>query len=267
MTRPTVTVRRLRNLGDQVASLAGPDHRVRVACLHAGRVGSTVLGNMLAAHPEILWDGELFQGVRLEVDDPRRRDPRGRLVSRIRRAGRRIYGLEVKLQEEQHLTPIGHTLPSFVELLGELRFTHHVLLLRRNLLRAIVSWKVAASRGAVHVRDRTPGLTRVSLAAARPADRTPYLVRKLEELERHHAAARELFRDRPLLELSYEDDIEGDPRVAYRRVCTFLGVPPEAVEPDLKKTNPYPLQDVLENYVEVRDVLEGTPYAWMLEAP
>ena len=68
-----------------------------------------------------------------------------------------------------------------------------------------------------------------------------------------------------VLELSYEDDIAEDPRAAYARVCTWLGLEVVPAEPDLRRTNPRALREVISNWDEVANGLAGTPYAWMLE--
>ena len=66
------------------------------------------------------------------------------------------------------------------------------------------------------------------------------------------------------LELVYEDQIEHDPRMAYRDVCDFLGL--HAVDVDLRyrKMSPGRLADLIDNLDEVRDCLSPTRFAWML---
>ena len=66
------------------------------------------------------------------------------------------------------------------------------------------------------------------------------------------------------LELVYEDQIEHDPRMAYRDVCNFLGL--HAVDVDLRyrKISQGSLTDLIANLDEVRDCLSPTRFAWML---
>jgi len=74
----------------------------------------------------------------------------------------------------------------------------------------------------------------------------------------------DLHSDFSWLELVYEDQIEFDPRIAYREVCVFLGLPEMDVELRHKKINPGRLTDLISNYEEVRDCLSPTRFAWML---
>ena len=67
------------------------------------------------------------------------------------------------------------------------------------------------------------------------------------------------------LHLVYEDDIEQSPKVAYEKVCAFLGVEVFEVEYRLQRLNPKPLSQIIENFDEVREHLSGTRYEEMLE--
>lgn len=67
------------------------------------------------------------------------------------------------------------------------------------------------------------------------------------------------------LHLVYEDDIEQSPKVAYEKVCEFLGVKAIEVEYRLQRLNPQPLSEIIENFDEVREYLSGTRYEAMLE--
>ena len=68
------------------------------------------------------------------------------------------------------------------------------------------------------------------------------------------------------LHLVYEDDIEQSPKVAYEKVCEFLGVEAVEVECLYQRINTAPLSEIIENYDEVREYLRGTRYEAMLES-
>ena len=51
---------------------------------------------------------------------------------------------------------------------------------------------------------------------------------------------------------------------AYKRVCEFVGIEPTETIVRLKKTNPFQIEDMLENFDEVKSELKNTPYEWML---
>ena len=66
------------------------------------------------------------------------------------------------------------------------------------------------------------------------------------------------------IELVYEDQIEHDPRMAYRDVCNFLGLPALDVDLLYRKISPGRLVDLIANFDEVHDYLSPTRFAWML---
>ena len=70
---------------------------------------------------------------------------------------------------------------------------------------------------------------------------------------------------KPLLHIEYEVDIEADPRKAYKKICEFSGIKPLNPEVKLRKTNPFPVVELIENPDEVNAYFHGTPYQWMMD--
>lgn len=68
-----------------------------------------------------------------------------------------------------------------------------------------------------------------------------------------------------VLDLSYERDIAEDPKVAYGRVCDWLGVERVPVNVTLQRANTLEVRDVILNWSDVRDALSETRYAWMVQ--
>ncbi len=245
-----------------------------VAMFHVGRTGSTVLGGLLDQNEHIRWGHEIYLDImRTYADQPLQRgdydpavDPIERVRERAAAAGRDWFGFEVKFV---HLFPFDLTLPRYIDALGEVGVTHFILLERRNHMRKIVSNHVRRRTGTTHHgKDAKATLTRVRVDVDNvriPRNRDISLVDCLREFTRDFEQARTLLADRPLLELTYEDDIQDDPRVAYRRVCEFLGVEPATVEVELGRTNPFPVRDIIENFDDVAAALAGTEFAWMLD--
>ena len=66
------------------------------------------------------------------------------------------------------------------------------------------------------------------------------------------------------LELVYEDQIESDPRIAYRDVCGFLDLPCVDVDLRQRKINLGRLPELIANFDDVRQCLSPTRFAWML---
>ena len=267
----------VRKLRKRVSRMLDPLwRRVRPANLcvfHGGRVGSTVLGDLLGQHPRIHWGGEVYWQVTRQYkshDGPEPFQPsidhRGTLRSAMRKAGRCAFGGEVKFD---HLDLMGIGIGDFVRAdLNRMCFDHFVLMQRHNLLRQVASglrvreegrWKQAAGEEAV--------CRQVWI----DVENQPYLgapiglLNMFTHIETRQEQVRQALKDRKLLCLHFEEDIERDPKVAYRRVCAFLGLESEATEIRLTRMNPFPLQEIIGNYDQVACALTGTRHEWMLE--
>ena len=82
-------------------------------------------------------------------------------------------------------------------------------------------------------------------------------------MDAQYARLRAALTGEDVLELSYEDDIAEDPRVACARVCAWLGLEAADTTTDLSRTNTRELSEVIDNWDEVVATLADTPYAWM----
>ena len=250
-----------------------PRRRANAVMFHIGRSGSTVLADLLAQHADCFWSGEIYerafqtlerQGTPLQSGAVPL-DPVQFLAHVMSRADKPIYGFELKFY---HLQLFGVALEDFLSLLDALEFRHFVVLERRNALRKIVSSLVAQQKN----KYRQPSgeqasLTRVRLDVdALHVDRTTGpLVGFLQTYQERFRRLDQLLAGRSVLRLTYEDDIEPDPRIGYRRACEFLGIAPQPVDVRLGKSNPFPLAEILLNCTEVQQALSGTPFAWMLD--
>jgi hypothetical protein len=242
-----------------------------IAMLHAGRCGSSVLADLLDQRPDFHWCGEPFEAMEpYYYRLPGAIRAHERISDVLYRHRCRYFGFDSKYLPEQHLhrdlanqTPAG-----YVALLERLGFTHFILVDRRNHLRRAVSVAVGTRTGLWNTTMAPRARTAVRLDPLRfqsYGEEMP-LLRYFESLERQHAVFRELLKGRRLLELCYEDDVEPDPRIGYRKTCEFLGIDALPVEVRLKRMNPWPLAELVENLDEVRSVLAGTRHAWMLDA-
>lgn len=183
----------------------------------------------------------------------------------------------------------------------DLRVLH---LKRRNLLRMLLSRKIADITGVWQVepgrragrpsarsrevrRKLTPAY--VMLALRRPGKAAAWLRRLVqparagkpaphvqatvseEELRKFittnevtSAHFEELFRDHPSLTVFYEDLI-GDGMPTFDAPQRFLGADPKPLTITLRRQNPEPLRELLQNYDELREAFRDTPYEWMFE--
>lgn len=243
-----------------------------LAAFHLGRCGSRVLGDLLNQHSKIVWEGELFSPGRLNDISSRwrllTRDRMKILRLRMAMAGQSCYGFETQPTQVQ---PMEMTIREYVGRLEDLGFDHFVYLERKNLLRRIVSIKVAHECSRWHLQNvEAPPLVQINLEiddlsldwgtdmAKRP------LIAHLQGARQSTCELMECLSGRELLNLTYEEDIEPQPELAYRRVCEFAGVEYHPVTVRFKKTNPFDLADVLVNFSDVEQTLRGTPFEWML---
>lgn len=239
-------------------TVPGPEKRIVV--FHTGRCGSTILGNLLNFHPQVWWDKEILTGRAITTPD----GAFAWLDERMRRGRGWHYGCEIKLGQPRDL---GMAYADFIARMEAVGFRHFVYLRRLNYLRVAVSARVLRQHGIRHLRVGEQASLNPVRIEVTPRDhgRALGLVDRLADRERALVSFEAEFGERPFLSLTYESDIRDDPRVAYHKVCDFVGLPAPAVPVDLIRTNPFPLRDAIENYDEVAAALAGTPYAWMLD--
>jgi hypothetical protein len=243
-----------------------------VAMLHLGRTGSTVLGDLLNQHPKILWDSEIYyrfligyanhQGEALEAW---RQEAFHELPKRVARSGARYYGFEVQFF---HMRYLNRSVPDYLDYLRTSGVTHYILLERRNHLRSLISYAVSevTRRKFITQPSQKPALTKVHLDVNRITinGENCTLIEYLDRYADNYQTARRLLADQKLLYLNYEDDIERDPSNAALKTFEFLKLPGWQLEVHYKKTTPYPVSQVIENFDEVQAALRDTPYAWMV---
>ncbi len=183
-------------------------------------------------------------------------------------AGRHCYGFETQPTQVQRMDM---TISDYIQRLEEFGFDHFVLLERKNYLRRFVSIKLARRTSQWHLQtDESPPLVRISLDIDDlsldwgPDTAKRHLIEHLQRMEQSTLKLKEHLKDRKLLCLSYEDDIQKQPEIAYRRVCKFAGLDDQPVKVRFKKTNPFELVEVLTNFSDVERTLRRTPFEWML---
>ncbi len=66
------------------------------------------------------------------------------------------------------------------------------------------------------------------------------------------------------IELTFEEDIQADVTVAYKKVCSFLNIESYKVDAPFSRTNPFKIEDIVININEVENLLKGSEFSWML---
>ncbi|MEX0785219.1 MAG: hypothetical protein WD939_01140 [Dehalococcoidia bacterium] len=284
----------------QTQQRAGRDY-TRFIILSGPRTGSHLLAEGLNSSPAITCFGEVFNFklayimYAVEGYDPsdpdalalQQRDPVGFL-------NERIYG-----EYPQAIRAVGfqyhyghvYGFPGlFDELAGdtELRILH---LKRQNVLRMLVSLKLAKTTGVFHKREqrrftaasvaralrnpmRAAGRLGAMLRAPEPSEAPPrvQVAVTLDELNDYvdataasAASLEERFQDHPMLTVLYED-LARDRDVVFAKAQSFLGIEPAPLHVNLQKQNPQPLRELVANYDELAASLRDSPGAWMLDS-
>jgi LPS sulfotransferase NodH len=243
-----------------------------IAMFHIGRSGSRVLADILNQHPQVYWDGEIYE--RLIQDWEKKGntigthglpvDPIEHLQQRMTGSENTFFGFEVKFF---HLRLAHITLQHFIEHLYQLGFSHFIILKRKNALRKIVSSVIAHKNAQYHISaNEKTKKTRIELDIDNvqiDRDAKP-LVAYLQDYEKNFRKLEMLLKDQQVLQLTYEDDISANPYVGYQKICHFLEITPQAVSIRYGKTNPFTLAEMLINFTEVEHLFNGTPFEWML---
>ncbi len=238
-----------------------------LAIFHIGRCGSTVTTDLLAQHPDVYWDGETYIRVITHVKQLGKQrsevefDPVGYVGRRINRSGSRWFGFDLKFS---HVSAFACPLDDYVDGLHAIGVDRLVVLRRENYLRVAVSALNGGRRGSFHNRGQ-------QAAELPPLHINPddvwidmsggALIEHFRRWDRAYAEMDEITNGRTVLHLTYEDDIEDDPTVAYRKVVEFLELRPHEVSVRLERSNPAPLERLVANLHEIADHLDGSPYA------
>lgn len=243
-----------------------------VGIAHLGRSGSTVLGDLLSQHEAVVYHGEIYgNAIRRHVNDTTDSDPLGLAArpllidaARQPRSGRFLF--EFLLTD---LHGLGISVVDHADVLDDLGLKTTILLERKNLLRREVSVQRARATGVWHARSGATHATPTPAEAPITLDLTARTGHDLLTFfDRQQSLIVDVARahgDR-LLHLVYEQDIEPDPMLAYRKVVDFLWLAPSTPEIRYRKITTRPLPELIDNFDEVDRLFSGTRHEWMLTA-
>jgi hypothetical protein len=244
----------------------------KLILFHIGRSGSTVLADLLNQHPDIFWDGEVYEPLFRSINSLSAAsehqqlpaDPVKFVKKRLKQSGRNYYGFEVKFF---HLKLLDVLLDEYIDGLSRLGFTRFVVLKRRNFLRKIVSSAIAHEVKQYHIKnleDVKQHQVYLNVNQIQIDRDSKPLVSYLHDYEKDFTLLEHILAPKQALHLSYEDDVLPDPKIGYRRVCDFLNIERQDVQVHFARTNPYELRELIENYADVERELRGTTFEWML---
>jgi hypothetical protein len=269
---------------------------VRFIILSGARTGSHMLAQALDSSPRIVCFREVFNFVQDFIqfdvegyDNFDARDISLRSENPIRFLEERIF-----CSYPGQIRAVGFKLhygqswgfPGLLERLTEDKGIRVIHLRRRNLLRMLVSLKLAQATG-VFLVDSRPILTpaTVSKAIRHPAKAVVRLRRRLRQLTASPQTSRprvrvppeelfdfivrtrirsanwdDLFRAHPKMEVFYEDLLDRREAV-FAEAQPFLGVEAVPLTVSLRRQNPEPLRELVENFDELYDAFKHAPEA------
>ncbi|WP_460166660.1 sulfotransferase [Thermostilla marina] len=216
--------------------------------LGEGRTGTNLLASLLRSHPDISVAGEILnpfdpQGIRTRFRF------RHQVFAHIHRSLRSQPGACRGAQTHiLHFRLHGIALQEVASHFPDMRF---LVVFRRSLAEQFVSWKLAKNTGhwvgtsAKAVHAATCKIDPVEFGAWCDAVRERYA--EVESCTAIHRRA---------VTIAYEDLAQDAANLLAEHVFPFLCVRPHPVSTTLRKQNPRKLGECVENYDEIRDVLE-----------
>lgn len=222
------------------------DYR-RFVVLSRSRTGSNLLISFLDSHPNIRAQGEILRkldGRRTAIeiaDGAFGREPRS-----IKAKGFKIF----------YYHPIGLKDTGIWEHLAGMDGLHVVHLKRRNLLRTIISRKIAGEEGVWKVRDAPKGAGTSRKQVSFTVDELTRAFERTRQWEREGDAR---FRDNPLVTVHYEDIVQRT-GPTFRMLTDFLGVPYVQPRTSLVRQNPETTHDLIANHAELAAAFEGAEW-------
>jgi hypothetical protein len=226
---------------------------------HAGRCGSTVIGDMLNQHNKIFWGSEVLEQYSRHVETGTVSKEQAwhgakRLLNRRQmEAGARIFGIEMKYW---HLARLNIEPEEMLEYLEEHNYIKHIILERSNYLRICVSGRVARSTSQLHRKNDAPHIS------AQVELNTRVIEKTMRAYSKFFNKMKQLLDD--YLLITYEDHIVNDPKIAYQKIIEFLGLKAGHVNINFARTNPAGLRDIVSNIAEVQDYFKDTEFEWMV---
>ena len=248
----------LRNPGKAASSLTkkllkGMGHRnyKHFIVLTRSRTGSNMLSSLLNNHPNINVQGEIFRRLNGQ-------NYKGVLASGF---PKQPFHIKAKGFKIFYYHPLDDRSSDIWNDLAKMQNLHVIQLKRRNVLRSLISSKIATNQKiwrSIESKDTGKLPERiVTLTEKELRDGFEYTKRWINKAE-------QMFCAHPFLTLYYEDLLD-DLESNLRDTCKFLGVRYRPLKTPLKRQNPESMRDLVINYEELKGVFQGTEWESQFE--
>jgi LPS sulfotransferase NodH len=231
--------------------LFGRRHYVPFIILSRSRTGSNLLNSFLSSHPNVKVKGEHFGWLKGRSIERRARDVFGKHPPHIRAAGCKVFYYHPHDGDHDALMEKLRAVPG-------LRIVH---LQRRETVRSVLSWFIARETNQYVARRDEEVVVSGDKRVRVDADEFVDWIRKTRGWERGAPA---MFPDRAMMDIYYED-VVADPPAQFRRVLDFLDLPPHEPKTHLRRQNPEPVRDLIENYAEVEAKVKAAGFGDLLD--
>lgn len=222
------------------------------------RCGSGLLATLLGNHPNIFIDGEIFNANRhFKVASLGLYLASRSRLARLKNKG--VYGFKLKLH---HLTDHhGLSLEQAKSFISSLhKDGWKIIYLRRNnFLRRSLSSLAAQKRGVRHVHGEKDKLQKIYVDSDK-------LLNRIKISEQRVALDEKILQGIPYLLIEYEKDLldQTQHALSCRKIFDFLHITVVDVQTRLTRTSTDDLSKTIDNYEEIKKVLDNTKYADLL---
>ncbi len=214
------------------------------------RSGSNLLISCLRSNPYIVARGELFAAHNRDETtnfDMIMSDLFSEKKSQIEFVGCKIFYYHLSDSEWQ----------KFVDI-PDLKIIH---LKRKNIFRTFTSMKIAAQTKTWAVKNKK---NNTPLVKKKVEFNAVNLAKRLKQFESWQLETEQRFKNHQIHDIYYEN-ITDNPNLEMKKISNFLNSSTIQFDSKLKKQNPEPLFELIENYQELYSYFSNTKWQKMLE--
>jgi LPS sulfotransferase NodH len=212
--------------------------------LSRSRTGSNMLLSFLNSHPAICTRGEVL--ARLNGKDGKKCVARN-----FSKEPRYIQAKGIKVF---YYHPQDDKSGAIWAELVNMKDLHVIHLKRKNILRTLLSRKLAGVQDVWYKIKDTPGEKPISVEFTKEE-----LEKGFQQTRRREKEGDEIFSKHAKIEVFYED-LVCDPEKEFVKITDFLGLNQVNPKTNLKKQNPQKASILIRNYTELKSAFTGTPW-------
>ena len=250
--------------------------RKKIAFLHVGRCGSTVVSRMLRQNNEFHNSEEIFLSYHEKGMNFSQKDIEELITKNENQKISKFFAFETKFSSfdswgggDLSKNCLNIEINEYLQILKKLNYKYVIILERKNHLKRILSILMGRKTGVWHSANSIENSSAISIdVKLRDNENNEFfdLIEYMNNIDKDINNLRKNVSDLEVLNLNYEEHIEKNPKIAYEMVCNFIGIK-NPVKPNInfKKTNTDLLKNKLSNYNELKSYLSSSKYLWMLE--